>query len=298
MRRKFILGTDWWTDCDDAVALRILTKFVKEGKIELLGIIVNACMEYSVSSVDGFLTLDGVKNIPIGLDQNATDFGGIPPYQKRLSLYASKYKCNKDAESAVLLYRRLLASAKEPIEIIEIGYMQAFTALLQSGPDSISDKKGIDLVREKVKKVWVMAGKWDEPSGRENNFCRNIRSREAACYFCKHCPVPITFLGYEIGSTVITGGELDKDDHLYKLLCDHNSENGRFSWDPMLTLLALIGDEHLAGYSTVKGYASVDSNSGENYFEENVSGPHQYVVKNFDDTYYKSLIDEIIKVKK
>lgn len=24
--RKFILGTDWWTDCDDVVALRILAR--------------------------------------------------------------------------------------------------------------------------------------------------------------------------------------------------------------------------------------------------------------------------------
>ena len=27
--KNFILGTDWWTDCDDAVALRLLTRAVK-----------------------------------------------------------------------------------------------------------------------------------------------------------------------------------------------------------------------------------------------------------------------------
>ena len=26
MKRKMILGTDWWTDCDDAVAVRILAR--------------------------------------------------------------------------------------------------------------------------------------------------------------------------------------------------------------------------------------------------------------------------------
>ena len=32
--RDFILGTDWWTDCDDAVALRIITRFVNKGEIK------------------------------------------------------------------------------------------------------------------------------------------------------------------------------------------------------------------------------------------------------------------------
>ena len=53
--RTFILGTDWWTDCDDAVALRLLLRSVKAGKIRLAGIGINACMEHSVTSMDGFL---------------------------------------------------------------------------------------------------------------------------------------------------------------------------------------------------------------------------------------------------
>ena len=39
--RRFILGTDWWTDCDDAVALRLLTSFVKRGDAQLLGVAIN-----------------------------------------------------------------------------------------------------------------------------------------------------------------------------------------------------------------------------------------------------------------
>lgn len=35
--RKFILGTDWWTDCDDAVAIRILARAHKLEKIKITG---------------------------------------------------------------------------------------------------------------------------------------------------------------------------------------------------------------------------------------------------------------------
>ena len=33
--RNFILGTDWWTDCDDVVAMRVITKAHKKGEINL-----------------------------------------------------------------------------------------------------------------------------------------------------------------------------------------------------------------------------------------------------------------------
>ena len=34
--RKFILGTDWWSDCDDAVAIRLLVKVLGIGAVSRL----------------------------------------------------------------------------------------------------------------------------------------------------------------------------------------------------------------------------------------------------------------------
>ena len=293
--RNFILGTDWWTDCDDVVALRLLARAHKTREINLLGIIINACMEHSVTSLEGFLNTEEVYDLPIAIDLNATDFGGNPPYQKRLSQFANNYHSNAEAEDAVKLYRTLLASADSPIELIEIGYPQVLTALLQSKPDDISKLDGVELVKNKVSKIWMMAGKWDKNPDKENNFARNERSREAANIFCDICPVPITFLGWEVGASVITGGYLEKNDPLYLALCDHGSCDGRSSWDPMLCLLALIGNEEKAEYSVVIGTASVDASTGENYFTVNSDGPHKYVVKQKEDTYYADAINKLIK---
>ena len=263
--RKLILGTDWWTDCDDAVAMRLTARAVKAKEVQVLGIGINACMENSVASLKAFLLAEGIDSIPIGIDQSATDFGGNPPYQKRLAELMPNIK-NSDAENAVRLYRRLLAQANDPIEIMEIGYLQVISSVLQSKADDISEKSGLELFSEKVSKVWVMAGKWDADGEKENNFCRNMRSRIAGRNFCELCPVPVTFLGWEVGYGVITGNHLDNNDHLYTVLRDHGSGNGRHSWDPMLVLMALIGDEEKAGYKTVTGTASVDAESGKNYF--------------------------------
>ena len=292
--RRFLFGTDWWTDCDDAVALRLICNHVKEQKAELLGVGINACMDYSVASVKGFLLAEGLEGIPIGIDPAATDFGGNPPYQKRLAKDFCPYGTNADAEDAVRLYRRALAESKGQLELIEVGFLQVVAAVLESGADDISPKSGRDLVAEKVKKIWVMAGKWDADGERENNFCRNPRSRVAAESFCRLCPVPVTFLGWEVGYGVLSGGCLEENDHLYRVLLDHDSSGGRHSWDPMLTLLALIGDEEKAGYDTVCGKASVDAENGANYFVNSPDGLHTYVIKKFENSYYSEAIDNLI----
>jgi len=295
--RKFIFGTDWWTDCDDCVALRLIARAHKAGEIELLGIGINGCMEYSAASVDGFLHLEGLTDIPLGIDRAASDFGGNPPYQKRLAPHAVRYRCNDDAEDAVRLYRRLLAAAQSPVEIIEVGYVQVIAAVLASGGDDISEKTGMELVQENVTKIWMMAGRWTEQGARENNFARNERTRAASAAFCKTCPVPVTFLGAEIGMDVITGGNLHKNDPLHLALCDHGSDKGRMSWDPMTALLALIGDEEKAGYDVVRGTARVDAETGLNYFTADEKGRHQYVVMKHAPEFYRDEIDSLIASK-
>ena len=286
--RRFLVGTDWWTDCDDAVAMRILARAVKEKEIELAGIGINACMEYSAASLIGFLKSEGVTDIPVGIDREATDFGGDPTYQKRLAEnYAPQIK-NDDLENAADLYIRKLKESDGKLEIIEIGYPQVLSQVLMREPR---------LFKEKVEKVWMMAGKWDILPGRENNFARNERSRKAAHYFCAHCPVPITFLGWEISNNILTGDCLGADDPLYQALCDHGSPHGRSSWDPMLMLLALTGDEAAAGYAAVRGKANVDGETGENDFTPLADGPHRYVKKLYPDDYYRTLVNSKIQTQ-
>lgn len=292
--KNIILGTDWWTDCDDAVALRILARSVKEKKINLAGVVINACMEHSVASLKGFLRAEGIEGIPIGLDRSANDFGGNPPYQKRLAQTFCPEGSNDDAMDAVRLYRKILADAKEPVEIVEIGYLQSIAAVITSEPDDISGKSGMELMREKVSKIWVMAGKWDEDGGKENNFCRNHRARVGGEIFCRCCPVPVTFLGWEIGIDVISGNELDKADFLHQVLADHGSSAGRCSWDPMLALMAVVGDETAAGYKTVSGTARLDAATGENHFTVAADGLHKYVIKKYENEYYQNEINRII----
>ena len=295
--RTFLIGTDWWTDCDNVVAMRILARAAKHGQIKIAGIGIHICMENSVPSLDGFLSTEGLSGIPLGIDKNATDFGDNPPYQKRLAQYCTKYQNNESAEDCVRLYRRILASSEEKLEIIEMGFLQVVAAVLESGADDISEKTGLELVQEKVSGFWVMAGNWDVDGGIENNFCRNIQFRKAERIFWEKCPVPVTFLGHEAGIDVISGSHLDETDILHKAMCDQGFPNGRSSWDPMLVMLALSGSEEASGYKTVQGHASVAEGSGQNYFTESDTGIHNYVICKFKPEYYEKKIDLLIASK-
>lgn len=294
LMREFIFGTDWWSDCDDAVAARLLVRAHASGEIKLLGAVINATKEDSVASLDGFLSEEGLVGLPIGIDREATDYSRPGSYQARLVKYAKTYKSNEDAEDGVRLYRRLLSEASDKVELVEVGFFQVVAALIESEPDDISPLSGIELMKQKVSKIWAMAGRWDRKFGHENNFDRGPRSRAAAAVFCEKCPVPVTFLGFEIGFDVISGSKLSKDDILFGVLADHGSAGGRSSWDPMTALMAVVGDEEKAGYTTVRGQAFADADTGTNIFEKCDTGPHLYVKRAFPPEYYASEIDKRI----
>ena len=288
--RTFILGTDWGEDCDDCVAVRILARAHQKGEINLLGIGINTLTDVSAPSLYRFLEKEGCVR-PIGVDKNCPHQIQYVTYQKRLA--AETDKTNSEFEDSVRLYRRLLAESDGNVEILEVGFLQVIAGALMSEPDDISEKSGIELFREKVKKIWIMGGKWDVQGGEEYNLCKYQFARDASHTFVSNCPCPITFLGWEVGHDLLSGNLLPKDDFLYLTLFDHGSGNGRESWDPMLAVLALTNDNEKAGYKTVKGTATVDEN-GKNYFEENENGKDEYVIKAHPDEYYSDIINNLI----
>lgn len=293
--RNLILGTDFGADCDDCVALRVLCRMVKAGKVNLLGIGINCVKEHAYASMKSFLYKEGI-DVPVGIDPRSHETDGwtwTENYQPRLAK-DMPHLSNDDAESAVRVYRRAIAEADGKVDIMEIGFLQVLGDFLRSEGDDISPKSGYELCKEKVERIWLMAGRWDIDGGREFNIAWTPLTREASNYVFDNCPVPITLLGWEVGDSVITGDKLSHDDYLWQAMADHGFPNGRSSWDPMLVLLAIIGDEKEAGYDVVTGKASLEADTGKNHFKIDENGMHRYVVKKFPDAYYKDLINEII----
>ena len=282
--RKFILDTDWWTDCDDAVAIRLLCNAHTAKEAELLGININACMPFSIPSLDVF-TRDCGVDVPLAIDHSAVGFAGNPPYQEHLAVFGNPRRDNAGVPDSIDFYMQLLAQAGDAsVEILSIGFTQVFAGLLRH-------PEGRKLVEKKVSHLWIMAGKWDEDGGREYNFYKNELTCRSGMELCRDWPTPITFLGWEVGNSVLTGGNLPEGDLLRQVMADHGSVNGRSSWDPMLVLLALTGDPERAGYRCVYGTASVEESDGSNHFKVDPDGLHRYVIKLRDDAFYAEAVN-------
>ena len=287
-------GTDWWTDCDDIAALRVLCRAHKAGEINLCCVGIDSVMEYSAASVSAFCENEGVT-VPIGVDRSAMRDGKNCKYQKGLACYPHTVSSNCECEDAWRLYRRTLASLPGKADITEVGFPQIIMQLMKSPPDELSPLTGLELVKEKVNRIWLMAGKWDETPGREYNLTAYPECCAAGHYICEHSPVPLVFLGFEVGWGVITGGNQPEGDLLKEAFIAHGSPNGRHSWDPMLVTAAVTQDLEKAGYTAVYGTARVDENTGENDFTPGEGRNHCYLVKTRPNAFYADRINERIR---
>ena len=291
-KKSIIFDTDWWTDVDDACALRMVLDASREGRAELLGICLSAMNSTSVRSIRKFIVNEGSPLPPIGADTEATDYKGRPKYHSTIIDNVAE-RVPEEAEDCVSFYRRLLAGARGKVDIIAVGYPNALAKLLASAPDEYSPLDGKTLVRRKVGRLYLMAGKY--PCGTENNFHRGERSRKAGAYLCREWPGSIVFLGYEVGIQVRIGGSLDGDDLLKKVLVAHGSGSGRYAWDPMTVQIALGGSLAEEGYRAVRGRNYVEPDEGGNFFIPAAFGRHRYVVMTRQPQWYEERLEKLIR---
>ncbi len=290
---NLIFGTDWWTDCDDVAALDLLLKAHKFGLIDLKAVGINSVMSCSAPSLKAVCEQYGLDEIPIGLDRNAERKGFLCLYQKTLAAFCKPGFSNADCPDAYKLYRSALAGLSEKAVIVDVGFPQIIMELLQSRPDASSEQSGMELVKSKVSEIILMGGRWDKKVGMEYNFFAYPLNREAAAYICEHCPVPLTFLGFEVGKDIVTGGK-DVPGLTGIAYAAHRSPAGKPSWDPMTALFAITGNAEKAGYRRVAGKASVNPKTGANSFVPDAAGPHSYLVKTRENSFYQRQIQEIL----
>ena len=156
---KIIVDTDIGNDCDDAGALAILHNLKNEKNIEILAILS------STSLVEGAYCVDVINNYYkydclIGYN----DKKGYFDYNKKKTytqIVADKFPHKNSYLSYIQAFRKSLASVKDnEVIFIILGPMHALKMALISNCDEYSKLKGIDLFNQKVKEVYVMAGKF------------------------------------------------------------------------------------------------------------------------------------------
>lgn len=296
-----IWDTDWYTDIDDPVALRLLLDHERDGRASIEAIVLDTRESIIPRSLDAFLNWHGRPGmplgvVPVGFDPNRPDAVGAW-HTGMITSGGTAITDGLTLPSSTTVYRQTLAAATTKVDIIAVGHLTALHALLLSPGDGIDARTGLQLVTDKVRHLWVMGGTY--PSGTEHNFSVTTQAATSAQYVTANWPttVPVTFAGFEVGNTVLTGGNLQtqaaSDDILRQGLESYGTPNGRASWDPMQTHLAVLGDPAAAGYTTVQGTVVVAAN-GSNTFTADAAGPHRYVVKAKSDADFVAELNPLL----
>ncbi|MDF1660046.1 MAG: nucleoside hydrolase, partial [Verrucomicrobiales bacterium] len=195
-----IFDTDMGNDTDDAMALAMLHSLQSRGVVNLLGITSTKDDPRSAAYLDAFNTFYGRPDIPIGTVRN-----GVNPEMKDFLKFAAEYphdlKSGQDAERAMPFLRKLLVDQPDnSVTLLQVGFFTNFARLIETEADDISPLTGMELVKQKVKELHVMAGAFQtvhyNNRYREYNVTKHL---ETSKRLCASWPTPIIWSGFEIG---------------------------------------------------------------------------------------------------
>lgn len=279
---KIIFDTDIGPDYDDVGALAMLHALADKGECDLLATVASNNHPNIVPVLSVINTYFSRPNLPIGMVRGKSV--QLSAWQKWDSVLVSRYphslKNNDEAEEAIKLYRKLLASQPDKsVTIVTVGFITNMANLLKSAGDESSPLTGAELVKQKVDKLICMAGAF--PAGKEFNVEKDA---EASSYAFQHWPTPIYLTGWEIGAKIFSGLPLIaskiknspvKDVFAISIPKSREDKDGRKSWDQTAVLMAVRGVDRY--YSFVSGRIVCEPD-GKNSWNQNASG-HFYAVE-------------------
>lgn len=288
---KLIFDTDMGNDVDDALALALIHALETRGECELLAVTVTKGHPLAAAFVDAINRFYERGDIPVGLVR-----GGVTPdVGKFIQLantkdaedlrYPNRFPTGETIPDAVEVLRGTLANEPDDsVVIIQVGFSTNLAHLLESLSDAHSSLNGRELVAQKVKQLYVMAGHFEQldnqqESIKEYNVVEDIPSAQK---LIEDWPTPIIFSGFEIGRDIEYPADSIEQDYgyvthhpvaeAYRLYMPppHN----RPTWDLTPVLQAVRPTRGYFGFSP-PGLVSVD-NEGVTYFKEKEHGLHRY----------------------
>ena len=294
--KKIILDTDLCGDCDDVGAMAVLLNLDRLGYAKTLAVTYCLGNPWGSDFIQHTLDWFGRNDIPYG---KLTDYSYanydvhnkrfIQPYFEqfpRKEQYPAPY-------DSIRLLRRILAenNSTKDITLCAIGGLHNVNLLFTSAPDDISPKSGAELMQENICEVVLMFGNFAHPDQGECNAGYDIPGGQ---HFLKHCPVPITFAGFETGVHLMTGApsEHQRPGHpvreSYRL-----REQGKFvrnSWDPVTVYYAVMGTQGLWRHSSPCTVA-LNNDASLNIKE---GGDHRYLIQIAEDDRIVQILDRLI----
>ena len=321
----FIVDTDigcgGCRDVDDVVSVCIANAMADRGEIDLIAVVQNTLNPSGVGVISALNNYYGRPDVRIGTYQGGdlADNVKLSYVDKVISLAPGDVKNASMVDDSVTVYRKALASQDDgTVVIASIGPLTNLKDLFNSQGDDISPDDGKTLFQKKVKRIGFMGGRYPSSAGHdcECNLCAAFNgaidqkktsqiSADVVNALSNMSNVEMQWGGFEVGFEVLTGARLSKcaptNNPCRQAMIDFEGgeDKGRFSWDPLATLIAVRGPE-AAGCETCKncdGVNSVTAKDGSNKWVPRPNGTSQqsyYTLK--DKAKAMNAIDDLLCV--
>lgn len=293
-----IFDSDMGPDYDDVGAIAMLHAFADSGYIKILATVASTKYEGVAAVFNVFNTyfkrsetliaVPKGKAVELKDQQHWTD--------TLLSKHPHRIQKNDEVPDAVDLYRKVLAAQpNKTVTIVTTGFLTNLSVLLQSTPDQYSKLNGKELVKQKVKQLVCMAGRF--PSGSEFNVNRDAAASQ---FVFNNWNTPVLLSGFEIGMKIKTGLPLIHNQEIknspvkdvFRICIPLSAEDsaGRKSWDETAVLVAVKG--YKPWYKVEKGKIVV-ADDGSNTWTTQPS-PHARIVELQPPSVVQQLINKLI----
>ena len=295
---NIIFDSDMGPDYDDVGAIAILHALADKGEARILATMASTKYPGVAAVLDVFNTYFNRRYIPVGVPNgNALELRDWQHWTDTLiARYPHKIKSNDEAQDAITLYRKILASQPDTsVTIVTIGFLTNLSDLLNTKADKYSKLDGKQLVKKKVKLLVCMAGKF--PEGYEFNV---MKDAPASQNVYTNWPTHIILSGFEIGEKIKVGLPLIHNEKIknspvkdaFRISIPQAKEDslGRKSWDETAVLIAIRGYDQF--YTLHPGRIKVEAD-GKNTWDDSGQG-QDYLVEKADYKEVEAVINELI----
>lgn len=299
--RNVIIDVDAATDVGDIGAINLLLVAHKLGMVNILGFIIDTSASKVPGAVDACSTWWGVTGLTYGAWKGtAIDSPNVAFVTDLYDNFAHTVGLASTVTDSTVAYRTMLAGvADDSVDIITIGYLNAFSAFRQSAADGISALTGQELIAAKVRRVWTMGGTYPSGTG-EWNFRGGAVAVPAITAatndIATNLPVPWYLTGFEAG-TFVTGGTAGRatTDILYHAYNSAGFTSGRTAWDEQCVLQCI---QNGTDFLYTRGTNAINTTTGGNTFTPGSSGSHYYATKAVTDAWLQARVNAMIGADK
>ena len=295
-----ILDSDFGSSTDDLFALMMLHHYIDEGKVNLMGIVVDREGDKNAALVDIFDTYYGHPDIPVGLERNGVKnprcfipYNGVVDLKNTQggSLFKRTFDASKCMEG-YKLYRQLLSKAEDhSVVVVAIGFATTLSQLFESGADEYSSLSGVDLFGQKVKSVYIQSGRFE--SG--DSLCGyNMRaaSKQSAIFYDKlpknvdliMSPSNVGDMMDYLPQDVLVDLSNTEQNPIKAVYTNFTCDTGQRMWDTNCLVQAVLGDE--AYHLSPRGWVTFIDKGEESLmlFKQDPNGNARYQLPG--DTYF------------